>query len=75
MSLFDSRDEMPAGIEGVVDGCMDGEETLSLAGRLEALYHSLSSPARLMGGVSPVIFLASRLVATGSAKIAERGAI
>ena len=46
---------MALDVEEVVDGRMDGEESLRGRGRFEALHLSLSSPYRLMGVFGSIV--------------------
>jgi hypothetical protein len=50
-----SRDEMALRVEGVVDGGMHAEETLSGSSRFEPLHLALSSPYRLMRVLRPIV--------------------
>src|SRR5215203_4134276 len=47
-SILDGREVIAAEVEQVVDPIVGGEEALSLAGRLKALYLPLPSAGRLM---------------------------
>src|SRR5579871_4106548 len=50
-----SGDEVALEVEGVVDGGVDGEESLCRAGRFEALHLALAPPHDLMRVFSTII--------------------
>jgi hypothetical protein len=54
-SILFSGQVVAAEIKEVVDASMDGEKTVCLAGRLEALYRPFSSAGRLVRVLGPVV--------------------
>ena len=58
-------DEVPPNAEQILDDAMRGEESLRLAGRLEAAHLSLSLPGRLMGDFGTVVRVLPRIVPDG----------
>jgi hypothetical protein len=63
---------MALGVEVVVDGGMDGKETLGCPGRLETLHFSFSSSDGLVRILSPIVHVLPTFVMLGKTKLAER---
>ena len=66
---------MALNVEGVIDRCMCGEESLRRTGGLEALHPSFSLPYREMRILGPVVDPTAGYVASSHPKFAQCRAI
>ena len=62
-------------VEGVVNGGVDGQETLRRSRRFEPLHLALASPDLLMRVLGPVVLPQALLMAYAKAELASCGAI
>ncbi len=67
-AMFACGDQMAAGVERVVQGCMDGKKSLCRAGRSEALHLSFSSSDRNMGAFDPIVLPPSSMMPSREAE-------
>ena len=74
-AMFACGDQMAAGVEGVVYGCMDGDKSLCRAGRSEALHLSFSSSDRNVGAFNPIILPLGSMMPSREAELSNGSSV
>ncbi len=75
LSHCSARDQMALNVEGVIDRCMCGEQSLRRTGGLKALHPSFSLPYREMRILDPIVDPTAGYVASSHPKFAQCRAI